>query len=83
MDEGLFTLQQVDYIVSELWVCGIPSIKHRIQSILSVRGSSGLSSVREVMKEYYEQLLQSDTTDPPPTQDDWMDRLKTVINDLV
>ena len=49
MDAGLFTLQQVDYIITELCVCGIKSIKSRINTILGLCGES-LDSVRAVMK---------------------------------
>ena len=54
LDAGLFTLQCVDYIVMELCLCDVPSIRARVQTILGQRGES-LETVREVMEEYCEQ----------------------------
>ena len=54
LDAGLFTLQCVDYIVMELCLCDIPSIRAWVQTILGQRGES-LEIVREVMEEYCEQ----------------------------
>lgn len=79
LDAGLFTLQQVDYIITELCVYGDPSIKARINSILSIRGES-LESVRVTMKEYHQQLLEAS---PQSTEyREWLDRLDTMTNEI-
>ena len=77
MDAGLFTLQQVDYIITELCVSGISSIRSRIHSILGLRGES-LDSVRVIMKEYYQQLSENQRQEDK----EWIDRLNTIINEL-
>ena len=77
MDVGLFTLQQVDYILTELYVCGISSIKSRIISILGLRGES-MVAVRVIMKEYYQQLAENKRQEDK----EWIDRLNTIINEL-
>ncbi len=77
MDVGLFTLQQVDYILTELYVCGISSIKSRIISILGLRGES-MVAVRVIMNEYYQQLAENKRQEDK----EWIDRLNTIINEL-
>ncbi len=77
MDVGLFTLQQVDYILTELYVCGISSIKSRIISILGLRGES-IDAVRVIMKEYYQQLAENKR----PEDEEWIERFNTIINEL-
>ena len=80
MDAGLFTLQQVDYIITELCVCGIKSIKSRINTILGLRGES-LDSVRAVMKEYHLHILESEQQQDKDDEE-WIERLSTVINEF-
>ncbi|XP_077293536.1 beta-catenin-like protein 1 [Arctopsyche grandis] len=48
---GLFTLQLVDHIILEVCASGTPSIKQRVQRVLSLRGGS-LKTIRHVMREY-------------------------------
>ena len=55
LDAGLFTLQLIDYIITELCLCPMESIRGRVITILGHRGES-LSSVYEVMKGYVEGL---------------------------
>lgn len=52
LSAGLFTLQLIDYIVLEIAISPDGSkIKHRIQQILNLRGSS-LKIIKDVMREY-------------------------------
>ena len=55
LDAGLYTLQMVDYVLAELWVCGKDSIKARISTLLNVHGES-VEVVRGVIQEYAESL---------------------------
>ncbi|XP_063393704.1 beta-catenin-like protein 1 [Cydia fagiglandana] len=48
---GLFTLQLVDRIILEVCTAGPPTIKQRVQRVLSLRGGS-LKIIRHVMREY-------------------------------
>ncbi|XP_041974170.1 beta-catenin-like protein 1 [Aricia agestis] len=48
---GLFTLQLIDRIILEVCTAGPPSIKQRVQRVLSLRGGS-LKIIRHVMREY-------------------------------
>ncbi len=55
LDAGLFTLQLVDYILVELNLCEIPSIRARISTLLNQHGDT-LHSVRQVLTEYLENM---------------------------
>jgi len=55
LEKGLFTLQQIDYIIVELYGSGIDSLRERIISHLSMRKSS-LKQIREVVKDYADNL---------------------------
>ncbi|CAK1599940.1 unnamed protein product [Parnassius mnemosyne] len=48
---GLFTLQLIDRIILEVCTAGAPTIKQRVQRVLSLRGGS-LKIIRHVMREY-------------------------------
>ncbi|XP_050349796.1 beta-catenin-like protein 1 [Nymphalis io] len=48
---GLFTLQLIDRIILEVCTAGPPTIKQRVQRVLSLRGGS-LKIIRHVMREY-------------------------------
>ena len=72
LDAGLYTLQLADYIISELCVCGIASIKSRIKTILGQREES-LVTVRRVMEEYWEQTQEDE---------EWKKRIQFLINEL-
>jgi len=51
LQEGLFVLQFVDYIVLEICSSGASSVKQRVLQILNLRGGS-LKTVRDVVREY-------------------------------
>eukprot|EP00088_Acartia_fossae_P064220 TRINITY_DN78992_c0_g1_i1.p1 TRINITY_DN78992_c0_g1~~TRINITY_DN78992_c0_g1_i1.p1 ORF type:complete len:182 (+),score=52.88 TRINITY_DN78992_c0_g1_i1:191-736(+) len=51
LQEGLFVLQYVDYIILEICSCGASTVKQRVLQILNLRGGS-LKTVREVVREY-------------------------------
>jgi len=55
LEKGLFTLQQIDYIIVELYGSEIESLRERIISHLSMRKSS-LKQIREVVKDYADNL---------------------------
>lgn len=48
---GLFTLQLIDRIILEVCTAGPPTVKQRVQRVLSLRGGS-LKIIRHVMREY-------------------------------
>ena len=49
LDSGLFTLQLIDYIISEISVNGDPSVKNRVLELLNVRGET-IDSIARIMK---------------------------------
>nr|CAG4650050.1 EOG090X03ST [Sida crystallina] len=51
LEGGLFTLQLIDYIMLEACASGAPSIKQRVQHILSLRSAS-VKTIRDIMREY-------------------------------
>lgn len=55
LDAGLFSLQLVDYIILELYLCAIPSIERRISVLLGQHGES-MGGVRAVVQEYVENM---------------------------
>ena len=55
LEAGLFILQLVDYVMAELYLCSIPAIRTRIQTLLSQHRES-LAGVRTVLSEYSENL---------------------------
>lgn len=50
LENGLFTLQLVDYILLDVCANGPPTIKQRVVQIINLRGGS-LKSIRNIMKE--------------------------------
>ena len=62
LDAGLFTLQLVDYVMVELYLCSIPSIQSRIQTLLSQHRDS-VAAVKTVLKEYSENLGDDGSSD--------------------
>ena len=55
LEAGLFKLQLIDYIIVELCLSGIPSIRGRVVTILGQRGGA-LVDVVNVMREYVDGL---------------------------
>jgi len=51
LDGGLFTLQQVDFVVAEVAASGASTVKPRLMKILNQRNAS-VADVREVLREY-------------------------------
>jgi len=51
LQEGLFVLQFVDYIILEICSCGASTVKQRVLQILNLRGGT-LKDVRDVVREY-------------------------------
>lgn len=51
LENGLFTLQLVDYIILEVCSAGSATIKQRVTQILNLRGAA-LKTIRHVMREY-------------------------------
>merc|ERR1719167_1647755 len=51
LQEGLFVLQFVDYIILEICSCGASTVKQRVLQILNLRGGT-LKTVRDVVREY-------------------------------
>jgi len=51
LQEGLFVLQFVDYIILEICASGASTVKQRVLQILNLRGGS-LKMVRDVVREY-------------------------------
>ena len=62
LDAGLFTLQLVDYVMAELYLCSIPAIRTRIQTLLSQQRDT-LAGVRMVLSEYTESLGDPSSSD--------------------
>ena len=62
LDAGLFILQLVDYVLAELYLCSIPAIRTRIQTLLSQHRDT-LAGVRMVLSEYAENLGDSGSSD--------------------
>ena len=62
LDAGLFVLQLVDYIMVELCLCSIPSVRSRIQTLLSQHRDS-MDAVKEVVSEYCRNLGDESSTD--------------------
>ena len=73
LDAGLFTLQSVDYVITELCMCGEGVIHQRILTILGQRGET-LETVKGVMEEYIEQL--------DDREDQERRRLRSMINEF-
>ncbi|XKL60497.1 hypothetical protein PGB90_007554 [Kerria lacca] len=62
LEEGLFTLQLIDYIILEVCTNGPTSIKQRVTKILNLRGGS-LKTIRQIMREYAGNLGESGSTE--------------------
>eukprot|EP00088_Acartia_fossae_P044233 TRINITY_DN4689_c0_g1_i2.p1 TRINITY_DN4689_c0_g1~~TRINITY_DN4689_c0_g1_i2.p1 ORF type:complete len:590 (-),score=161.14 TRINITY_DN4689_c0_g1_i2:233-2002(-) len=58
LQEGLFVLQFVDYIILEICACGASTVKQRVLQMLNLRGGS-LKTVRDVVREYAGNLGES------------------------
>lgn len=61
LENGLFTLQQIDYIMLEICASGTSSIKQRVMQILNMRGGS-IKAIRSVMREFAGNI--GDSADP-------------------
>lgn len=75
LENGLFTLQLVDYIILEVCAAGPSSIKQRVTQILNLRGAS-LKTIRHVMREYAGNLGEEGDTD-------WRDQEQQHILQLI
>lgn len=75
LENGLFTLQLVDYIIVEVCAAGPNTIKQRVIQILNLRGAS-LKTIRHIMREYAGNL--GDEGDS-----DWKDQEQQHILQLV
>ena len=62
LDAGLFTLQLVDYVMLELYLCSMPSIQSRVQTLLSQHRDS-LDAVKAVLREYSSNLGDESSSD--------------------
>ena len=62
LDAGLFTLQLVDYVLAELYLCSIPAVRTRIQTLLSQHRDT-LAGMRMVLSEYAENLGDASSSD--------------------
>lgn len=51
LQDGLFVLQYVDYIILEICSCGASTVKQRVLQILNLRGGT-LKTVRDTVREY-------------------------------
>jgi len=78
LDAGLYTLQLVDYIVMELHICGLASIKSRLSTLLNRHGDS-MKTVKTIMSEYVERL---GSGDPNSDVEKEKRRLTSLIDEL-
>ena len=78
LDAGLFTLQLVDYVMVELYLCSIPSIQSRIQTLLSQHRDS-LDTVKAMVTEYADNL--GDESSPDVVKQE-QQRLNSLISQL-
>lgn len=62
LDNGLFSLQLVDYIIAEACASGAASVKQRVQKILTQRNAS-VTTIRNVIREYAGNLGETAATD--------------------
>ena len=62
LDAGLFTLQLVDYVMAELYLCSMPSIQFRIQTLLSQHRDT-VAAVKAVLTEYSDSLGDESSSD--------------------
>lgn len=79
LDAGLYTLQLVDYIMMELHVCGLASIKSRLGTLLNRHGDS-METIKGIMSEYVERLGAEDTDDKEVEKE--KRRLTSLIDEL-
>jgi len=68
LDNGLFTLQLVDYIILEICSSGASSIKQRVLQILNLRGGN-MKTVRNVVREYAGNLGDDDNPEKKSEQE--------------
>ena len=80
LDAGLYTLQLVDYIVMELHVCGLASIKSRLGTLLNRHGDS-MKTVKTIMSEYVERLGSGDPVNSGDIEKEKR-RLTSLIDEL-
>lgn len=62
LDAGLFTLQLVDYVMVELYLCSMPSIQSRIQTLLNQHRDS-LADIKAILSEYTSNLGDESSSD--------------------
>lgn len=75
LENGLFVLQLVDYIILEVCSAGSPSIKQRVTQILNLRGAA-LKTIRHIMREYAGNLGEEGDKD-------WRDQEQQYILQLI
>ena len=79
LDAGLFTLQLVDYVMAELYLCSTPAVRTRIQTLLSQQRDT-LASVRMLLSEYVESMGDEDSSDVVKQE---QQRLNELISKLI
>lgn len=79
LDAGLFTLQLVDYIILELYLCGTASVRSRIGTLLSQHGDS-LETVRGIMREYVDNMGDASASKDSLQQE--KQRIATLVDQL-
>ena len=62
LDNGLFSLQQVDFIIAEICASGNASIKQRVLKIMNQRNSS-VTTIRNVLREFAGNIGDEDQSD--------------------
>jgi len=68
LQDGLFVLQFVDYIILEICSCGASTVKQRVLQILNLRGGT-LKTVRDTVREYAGNLGEGSEEDTKMEQD--------------
>lgn len=81
LDAGLFTLQQVDHIVAELYICDAPAIKSRISTLLNQHGDS-IETIKETLLEYADSLGEGTSENDSSAAKSEKDRLTALVNEL-
>ena len=76
LDSRLFILQQVDYIITELCLSSVGTIRKRLVTILGQRGES-LETVKSVMEEYVQEMEEGNDSVAQEKQ-----RLRSMIDEL-
>ena len=81
LDAGLFTLQQVDYVITELYLCDVPMIKSRIHTLLNQHGDS-IETVKETLLEYANSLGEGAGENDSSATKSEKDRLTALASEL-